>query len=251
MVGLVILLGFLAMGGPQQPDESPNILSHNELECSRCHALTASLESNGAGFSSAAEQCRTCHGPAGPEEESLEAAFHYSDSRACTDCHRFHETDVISAAGVEFKFDYSAAPLREHCRSCHDQSQSILELTVGHREASAVYHRDSRYFAGVSPSDACLYCHSTEAGTAPDIELSQNPPRFEPSAGHMIGTGMTTAKSPGGFSEKLPEDSFVHLIEGRIECQSCHSLTADTGHLLAGTGQEEDVCLACHVRNIG
>jgi hypothetical protein len=249
MVGVAILLGFLAMNSPRQSTDPPKTRTHNDLSCSECHAMAASNDTTASPENHAGERCRDCHVFTRLGGDDIGKTFHYDENRPCTDCHSFHQTEIIRAAGAEFRFDYDNTHLSDHCHSCHDAPHSASWVGSGHREAAQVYHRDSRYLSGVSLSDACLYCHSGDAAPMLELELPQTPPKFNPFGGHVFGVRMSVGGSQGGYSERFPDNSPVHLVERKIECQSCHDLSADNNHLLAGTGQYGDLCLACHVRN--
>ncbi len=89
-------------------------------------------------------------------------------------------------------------------------------------------------------------CHSNRGSNHFEGTEKDNMPRFSEMASHPYGI----AFKQDSVNRELPEgelESFTPLlIDGRIECQTCHLLTSQTDNYLAGSGEYGELCTACH-----
>lgn len=245
----VLLSGFAVGDNYGEGQVRTELAAHRAIDCSECHRLIASTEEIHPGPTELWRKCEDCH-----DRSALAAGdslqFHRSSSRPCTDCHSFHSTSRITAGQVLFRFRFREAGIKNLCLPCHANGKEVDRIGAAHREAAVtVYHRDYEYLQDVSPSEACLICHSNQVAGFLVSSLEQRPPRFNPHASHPLGRPMIAGHSPGGYSERLPDNDAVRLVEGRIECQTCHDMTSPQPKLLPVLGPETDLCTTCHVRN--
>ncbi|MCA9728353.1 MAG: hypothetical protein KC729_11765 [Candidatus Eisenbacteria bacterium] len=140
----------------------------------------------------------------------------------------------------------------DHCRTCHVRGQSLSAVTGGHREALALYHGGIETLAALSPSEACLTCHSVNAGPllasvepiAPSA--GPEPPRFDEHGSHPYGMPAVQMFTGGNRFLKAGVDPQLPLFSGRLECQTCHQLTAGNDDLLVPYPTKYDLCYGCH-----
>ncbi len=218
-------------------------LSHEQVACDRCHGggeAAVGAQSVGDGV------CRACH-PAAARGDAALSAFHAEVGRDCLDCHVFHAPQEIRAGALVFRFTHGDAAARSLCRSCHAPGGDLAALSDGHRAAAAVYHADSSRLAGLTPSQSCLLCHGDAGGDAAALRLVDAAPRFAEHASHPYGVAARSGGS-GGFPVKPRIDARLELFDGRIECQTCHSLSAGTADLLVAFDGTDGLCLGCHGR---
>jgi predicted CXXCH cytochrome family protein len=146
-------------------------------------------------------------------------------------------------------FDFDQPFLANHCANCHAGGQSVTNLSEGHVEAVQYYHSNAESLSQVSPSDACLTCHSIDQPSVPASAATSNAPRFFVHASHPYGISYQTKRGRGSLSTVLPTNADVTLVDGRIECQTCHSLTRNPRRAFLESTSEGDLCVACHISN--
>jgi predicted CXXCH cytochrome family protein len=217
--------------------------SHDQVACDRCHAGSqASPASGGVGDTA----CRGCHADALRSDAGL-LAFHVRPDRGCLDCHAFHAPEEIRAGAAVFRFAHGDAAVRGLCRSCHAPGGDLAALGDDHRAAAAVFHVDSSRLAGLTPSQSCLLCHGDASGDARAQLVASVAPRFAEHASHPYGVAVRPGFG-GGFPVRQRIDGRLELFEGRIECQTCHSLVGGTDDLLVVLDGPDGLCLGCHGR---
>ena len=214
--------------------------THEQAACDRCHA------GGGAVAVSGDVACRDCH-----HAEALGAAsrlsFHDRPGRSCLDCHAFHDPAQIRAGAAVFGFAHGEASARALCRSCHAAGSDLASLGDGHRAAAAVYHADASRLAGLTPSQSCLLCHGESGGEAAAQQLAAVAPRFAEHASHPYGVAARSGGG-GGFPVRPRIDARLELFDGRVECQTCHSLAGGADDLLVALDGPDGLCLGCHGR---
>lgn len=216
---------------------------HEQVACDRCHGGSETVLGTPDVGDGA---CRACH-PGATRGGAAGGAFHAVAGRDCLDCHVFHAPQEIRAGALVFRFTHGDAAARALCRSCHAPGGELEALSDGHRAAAAVYHADSSRLAGLTPSQSCLLCHGDAGGDAAALRLVDAAPRFAEHASHPYGVAARSGGG-GGFPVKPRIDARLELFDGRIECQTCHSLAAGTADLLVALDGTDGLCLGCHGR---
>lgn len=228
---------------------------HAGISCALCHgqravrAVTASLAGEPDPRSRA---CRECHREvrrsSGGATAGRALGFHGDPQADCAGCHSFHETGRLKTAVGDLRTGHEGldAATTGHCRACHGPESRLANLSPAHREAAALYHRDAAQLAGASPSQGCLNCHAEGSTSSWAREISSQGVAFNLHATHPLGievvpgSGMDERRLRANLDPKLP------LFDGRLECQTCHDLTAPTTDLLVAFEEPSDLCLGCH-----
>ena len=216
---------------------------HAKIDCADCHSLVASLDETAAA-PSPTRLCRSCHDLTGDKPVGLAAVFHENPNRSCGDCHLFHEPGMISASGNIFAPGQSAGP--EVCSACHDGSSRMDALSEGHRLAAGLYHSNYAAMSGLTPSESCLLCHSEEQSITIDGLDAAAVPRFNRHRMHPVGPIERRADFRNGVRVRRELDPRLRLMGDRMECQTCHQLTATTKNRLIDLGSPQALCLSCH-----
>lgn len=244
---LLLLLGLMYFGR-LLPDGSAGLESvhpHEGVECGNCHSFGS--KAIGGGMTRPSSQnCLSCHSPAA----NTDSPFH--DTRVageCADCHSFHKPELVIAAADTMSMDF-AVLATALCLDCHKSSGLQPEVSAGHRQAAELIHSQRTMAMAKAPSEFCLTCHSNERSGG--SEAARNAPRFHVSASHVFGQTMTAGVSRPGSAFRIQNDIPTHLsiFDGKIECQTCHSMNSDNNYLLSQT-IEDGLCGSCHLRNGG
>lgn len=241
---------------------------HEGIDCAGCHMLAAAAPAAVSGLTPTAggpataagleavtgptaadQRCAECH--TRPDRGSaLAAVFHGPQSAACSTCHSFHNPARLTAGAARFFYDYQNPSLRAQCASCHRKGSRLDKVTDGHRDAAAaVYHVDAAGLAGLSSSEPCLRCHSHRGGAVNLPVSAAAAPRFHEEATHTLGEPLPLGFATGGYSVRRKVDARIVLVDGRIECQTCHALADDVEDLLVRFETKYDLCLGCHQRH--
>ena len=262
----VAIVGIVAAGSvhlqPSLAGEAHEAHPHQAAPCSLCHVQRRA----GAETRQPVDVCATCHGQQSPAEESLGAwgpdgltgspeaglgmevaSVRDDHGSQCTRCHSFHTPTTIAL--VDRKADISDPKVANHCVSCHSHSDRsrLARLTEGHRAAATLYHGLGSDLADYTPSDACLFCHDRGRGLPINLPVSLPiAPRFEAHASHPYGVRMAGA---GDFFRPVI-DSRIRLFDGRIECQTCHDLSAQNEDLIVVFETKYEMCRGCHTQGL-
>ncbi len=223
------------------------IADHQSVPCSNCHLIFASTDGSSITVPDLGARCRDCHLTLAEADAKSSLTFHQDVKRACLDCHSFHTTSSISAAGAKFKLVYTSPGQLGECYTCHSRRENLASLSPAHTSAAALFHSDYLSPTGLTPSQLCLVCHTESSAIPPDVlPVGTVVPRFSDHGYHPLGIIVSPGSGFSGNRVRSRIDSRIVLFEGRIECQTCHSLTATTRwHLVAFTSQT-DLCQACH-----
>ncbi len=119
-------------------------------------------------------------------------------------------------------------------------------LNDAHRLAAVLYHGDSDNLVGKSPSQGCINCHDSDSSSAWKQATEELPLTFKTHASHPIGKRIIPGSGPLGNRIQRHLDTRIPLFDGRMECQSCHDLTAPTKDLLIAFAEPKQLCLGCH-----
>ncbi len=224
----------------QMSDSEPE--AHQGQPCGECHQLVADYGTTDSWQINFSDQCLTCHTTFGAKSSPLSDVFHRQLDQPCTQCHSFHRTSQLTASGRDFSFDADERA-RFICESCHRESGLLENLSLGHLGAAEWYHSESAALGRVSPSSTCLGCHSD------DHRLQSSPADYTKaipinmSASHPVGIPINLS---GGRTDGYALDARIPLLNGTMECQSCHSLTSGTDFSLVEFSSPYDLCLGCH-----
>jgi predicted CXXCH cytochrome family protein len=243
-----VIVGFgllVHLSRARQNAKSP----HELADCAMCHVAVASVDGESIPVIDPSTKCRTCHVRL-DEFDSPTLTFHDDQNRPCLDCHSYHSPDEVTVGNRSFHAKARASSQRALCSSCHGVDEDIRAISDGHRAAAGLFHSDYKLLAGISPSEACLLCHSEEIRPDEIAALAAgSTPTFERHGTHPTGRTVVLGQQLANSRIRKSIDPDIRLYGGRIECQSCHSLSsADRYHLIAGTDQNT-LCLKCHEMN--
>jgi hypothetical protein len=91
----------------------------------------------------------------------------------------------------------------------------------------------------------CLRCHDNSSSStwkaATDGQLS-----FNTHASHPYGIRVIPGKGNSSNWIAHEIDSRLPMFEGKMECQTCHLLTADNEDLMVPFETKYDLCRGCH-----
>jgi predicted CXXCH cytochrome family protein len=238
----------LARFGPASAS-SRNPAEHSQADCARCHSLLVQTGETDPAALDLSTGCRGCHNRLTAADDPLRAAFHVDPNRPCTDCHSFHNTEMLTVSGKAFLFDFESSSTAFQCYACHTPGMARSNLSPGHQIAKILYHTDSRYLSSLTPSQTCMVCHTSGSSTSAIDMDGLRPPKFSRHAVHPVSVRVVPGSGDATNQIRRQLDPRLPLHEGRIECQSCHSLTAPTPKKLVKYEDSYDLCLGCHQHN--
>lgn len=241
---MFLLVG--SLGGPTPAGEIP--AAHQRASCRDCHrAVRTGLSSAQSTVDMASPQdgrCLACHDRAPHRHNAFGEVPAFRGER-CTDCHRFHEPAVITTAAGDVDLESFRVGAQAHCRSCHAPGRSLADLDESHRQAARLYHAAGAELADLSASDACLRCHDRSSAspwrTAADVG-----PTFAYHRSHPVGIDLIPGQGDDSVRIRRVPDPRLPLPDGKVECQSCHDLTAATRYRVVDLGGAKELCLGCH-----
>lgn len=247
-LGTLLLLIGLMYFGRLLPDGSAGLESvhpHEGVECGNCHSFGS--KAIGGGMTRPSSQnCLSCHSPA----DNANSLFHSSRVVVeCAGCHLFHKPELIIAAKDTMSMNF-AVQAQALCMDCHKSGGLRPEVSTGHQQAAKLIHSQRTVAMAEAPSEFCLTCHGAERTATLGNEISKSAPRFHVSASHVFGQTMVPGVSRPGSAFRIQNNVPTHLsiLDGKIECQTCHSMISENGYLLSQT-IEDGLCGSCHIRN--
>ncbi|MEW6050985.1 MAG: hypothetical protein AB1644_07995 [Candidatus Zixiibacteriota bacterium] len=245
-IGLLLTAVFLPRVHQGNAGES-SVASHLNIDCSRCHAVVASVGDGNAAMPDFDTQCRSCHTNLVRIDQSNSLSFHQNSSRPCRECHSFHEPMGITVGDRQFLMRFEQRNRLSQCRACHGLDQQLASLSEGHQAAARLYHTDYRIVGALTPSQTCLVCHSEQSISTPELSAAMSKaPRFSEHGSHPVGVRVVPSGGRDGRRLLKQLDPRVQLFDNRMECQTCHSLSSPLPHHLAGFKDKDDLCRACH-----
>ena len=239
----IALFAILAILPAASSKETPKgDKGHYNANCPSCHSFAKINSDSDNAKKNLSDNCSECHNPAEIKSSGYPLNFHNKAEGNCLNCHQFHQTDLVKAGARSFTLNFDSKSQLFQCFTCHNDSVGLGDLSSGHRLAAAVYHSNNPALTYLSPSEKCLICHSARSDLFPDLaEAGLNPPTFNEHASHPYGISAQT----GG--NKIDAEK-VSLLDGRIECQSCHRFdTARNGEMTLSEYPGE-TCRTCHPR---
>ncbi len=213
---------------------------HDTALCGSCHQ-------SGNGFAGAADrlmtrECLVCHA----RPATVSSRYHDTTRGQCVECHSFHEPGMISTTVGSIDLTQAGGQDQAHCRSCHDPRGNLGALSQAHREAAMLYHREADQLQAVSPSDACLRCHSNQSGSSWQTAGAGRILTFNTHASHPYGIKVTPGQGNASNWIATQIDERIPLFDGVMECQSCHLLAVTEKGLLIPFETKYDLCRGCH-----
>ena len=237
------LLLWISVGraGAEQP------LEHGAVACDTCHMRSTDTGSTRDMELAVSDRCVNCHGFE-QRADGLAAAFHSRGRRDCASCHSFHDPDELKVGETRFAHTFGDAAVGRHCVACHGGGKSLADLSEGHLAAKVLYHGGREGIAGLTPSEACLLCHSRHDADVTVLAAAPEPPRFAEHTSHPYGSLVSPGRVTGGYRIRRSIDPRIPLFDGAMECQSCHDIAAKNYDLLVRFDNKYDLCLGCHQR---
>jgi predicted CXXCH cytochrome family protein len=237
----------LAAGSEAAPAEDP----HAGISCAKCHLGVTARAMSTAGTDDAdprSRACRACHRDVrGRGATAMALGFHSGERADCAGCHTFHQAGRLKSAVGEVRLEAGPGQsATSHCAGCHVEGARLAAMTGAHRTAATLYHEGGVVLAGQTPSQGCLNCHSAGAATDWQKRTVEEPLAFSEHATHPIGIPVVAGSGQDERRIRGRIDPRLRLFDGRIECQTCHSLSASTADLLVEFATPRDLCLGCH-----
>lgn len=92
---------------------------------------------------------------------------------------------------------------------------------------------------------ACIFCHNGKM--AKDVSMCTEEKMCVIYAKHVVDVRYPTASSDGRYApvEEITRKG-LRLVEGKIGCATCHSLTSKNQHLLIIAAEQDQICRSCH-----
>ncbi len=242
LIYAIIISSSTLCGTAGATDSAPEPQAHREAACTLCHHGGALVDTEQG--SEVGERCLACH--AGQATASHTAAgIHDADRRNCLSCHRFHEA---TSFGTKNRRHATASPGLDsgHCRGCHSPEGNLQLLNPAHVIAAELYHTAGEDLNGVSPSESCLRCHAAGSASSWQTATGGRVLAFNTHASHPYGIMVVPGVGNSFDHIRWNPDERLPLFDGKLECQSCHLLTAGTQYDLIRYENPYDLCLGCH-----
>jgi predicted CXXCH cytochrome family protein len=242
---MLTLCATTASGAESLTSSQATSPAHQTLDCRQCHS-GSSARTGSTSPTVDDTRCRACHGKklaAGADVLGFHAK---AGGRSCLGCHSFHEPGTVTTNRGTLVLDSLQNLNTDHCLSCHDGKGPLTALNEAHLAAARLYHEQAASLAEISPSQACLNCHSNSAATSWQAAHGQDVLAFSEHATHPFEVEVVPGR--GDFAHRIRKeiDPRIPLFEKRIQCQTCHQLTSDTEDLVVALPTTQDLCLGCH-----
>lgn len=240
---IIILLGATVAQGSAFAATDQTMSAHANPNCRQCHLKTTSTESY---LTATNSDCLDCHSSQlSSQPDGM--GFHGNQARdRCLQCHSYHESGVV----ITTRGSIDLAALKQidtgHCRSCHNAGSSLQSLSDAHLAAATLYHEQAATLREISPSQACLNCHSNTSATVWQLACDSNVLEFSEHSTHPIEVEVIPGQGEYAHRIRYEIDERVPLFDQTIQCQTCHQLASETTDLLVNLGQPKDLCLGCH-----
>ena len=235
---VVIVCGGIIAGDRASAESSP----HAAAMCASCHEGGGAPGRNADALTAA---CLDCHKKSNFQQVGL-VESHGADGRHCQDCHMFHEPTIVNSPVGEIDLGKLGQAGKAHCAACHDKRGDLHSLSPAHQVAAFLYHDDVKALQETSPSEACLNCHSNLTATNWQAMAPGKALAFNQHASHPYGVRVIPGKGDTSNWIAKEIDPRIPLFEGRLECQSCHLLTAGNDDLMIPFPAKYDLCKGCH-----
>jgi len=235
MVLGVLLLASLNASAQIEPP------AHSGAECAGCHGGGVAPQRNAAQVS---RECLSCHRM--DRLRAGTASVHGRQNNRCLECHSFHAPTQVTVASNPSNRVPVGSLDSAHCQGCHGPSGNLGHLSPAHRTAAELYHTQAQQLQNTSPSEACLNCHSNLTASAWQSKTDGAALAFNEHASHPYGIRVIPGSGNSSNWIAYDIDPRLPLFDGRMECQTCHLLTAGTEDLMIPFETKYDLCKGCH-----
>jgi hypothetical protein len=229
---------------PNFAEADPEPTAHRTAMCGDCHSSGLASVSNTDVVS---RQCSNCHTLKSLAASSVSKNFtHSTQSGQCLACHTFHDPSQLTTANnPDFQVPRAALNLAQ-CQGCHNPQGDLAQISDAHQKAAELYHAQAQKLSPSSPSQTCLNCHSNLSASNWQSKTVGAVVAFIEHASHPYGIKVVpgAGNSSNGIAWEI--DKRLPLFDGRMECQTCHLLTAGTDDLLIAFEAKYDLCKGCH-----
>jgi predicted CXXCH cytochrome family protein len=233
---------------PSEWIESRPVSAHESVDCGRCHLFVASNSEESFTLPNQEVECRSCHmaALAGRVAEAFPLAFHEDKMRDCRECHFFHKRDLLHSDSLTFSMGKSSSKRDAVCVLCHQEGGKMGNLSAGHRQAASIIHSGWVAQLDAGPSAICLSCHS-QHGSGNMTGLNGIAVRqFDKNKDHPYGIVVHATAMVNGSRIRNNIDNRLRLVDSRLECLTCHNLTANNRHRLVIAESQTALCIGCH-----
>ncbi len=243
---LLLLLGLFYFGRflPEGSAGLEGVHPHERIDCQNCHSFKSAGTGSGLPGSDS-QKCIECHPPA----DGVSSPFHNERmAEECAGCHSFHKPELVIAKKDTMLLDF-AVQAEALCSDCHKTGGLQPEVSSGHRLAAQLIHSQRTMAMAEAPSEFCLACHGIGRSRVAANEILNMAPRFHVSASHVFGQTVALGSRRPGAAFRIQDDipDNLLMIDGKIECQTCHSMISDNNYLLSQT-VDDGLCGSCHLR---
>ena len=241
---LIVVLGVMYFGRllPEGKAGSDLTHAHSDIECQTCHSFGQTFGDAGS-LEVDAKNCFDCH-----RDRKSENAWFHSNARSvdCTHCHSFHKPELLTVQSDTMTLEF-ALRVETMCEDCHRDGSVSPSVSQGHLAAARLIHSQRTLEFAEAPSQFCLACHDASKSSPEVAKLGVSAPRFHVSATHVFGETLVPGDAKQGSMFKIQDviPSDLLLIDGKIECQTCHSLVSGNGYLLSQK-IDDGLCTQCH-----
>lgn len=222
---------------------------HAGISCRLCHlgnAARATTAGARIGADPRDRACASCH----REPSAAQAArlgFHGDGRDNCTSCHSFHDPRTVTTAAGPVALDGGlGAQSGDHCVTCHADGKNLRALNEAHTDAARLYHAAAQSLDEAPASQGCLNCHDRNSSSDWRTATQAGELTFDLHATHPLGVLVEPGSGMDAARIRRTIDPAIPLFDGRIECQTCHDITAATKDLILPFPSAKDMCLGCH-----
>lgn len=255
LAGLAALPILISLGLPLAA-VSNSISGHRSINCVACHSVVRSKDSGPSASSGIVlNTCSSCHTSESLLQNAFSGSFHVNESRACTSCHGIHEGTLRAGERV-FAVSLTESTAATVCGVCHTLGEEVIpnkeNLSEGHKGALEIFHSERAVElneTSASPSAVCFECHSEQANaqSASMIAGVNSVARVVDEHGsHPVGIEVELGSGFPGARIRENLDSRISLFDGKIECQTCHSMLVGNTFREKEFPVRSDLCQGCH-----
>jgi predicted CXXCH cytochrome family protein len=242
---------FAVMGIAESPTEwteSRPVSAHESVDCGNCHLFVASASNESYALPNQQAECRSCHMAAlsAPRAGTFTLAFHEDKMRDCRDCHYFHKRNLLHTDSLSFSMGKNAPARDAVCVNCHRAGGRLENISPGHRLAAPMIHAGWKTHLEAGPSAVCLSCHSQHGADRMESMGMVETRRFDDRTDHPYGVVVRGTAMINGSRIRDNIDRRLRLVDSRLECLTCHDLTANNRHRLVIAESETALCIGCH-----
>ncbi len=211
--------------------------THEDIICANCHSFGSKIKK----FEN--KRCISCHNQLFDDNFISDNNFHNDKTRQCTDCHSFHNSNNLIIEKTKTQYDLVSKQGAIHCYTCHSVSSNLSLLSEGHRDARILYHNNSQNILSLSLSQGCMLCHGSSYSSTSN---NSSMPVINNHASHPYEIDVIPGEGNSTNRIRFEIDPRIKLFDNRIECLTCHNLSAEEDDLLVNFEEPLDFCNGCH-----